>query len=208
MSVSILDGVSRETEARLEAFVGELLRWNRAINLIAPASPAEVWDRHILDSAQLWPLRTENITHWMDLGSGGGLPGIVLAILAREDEPELRFTLVESDGRKAAFLSECIRRFELNAVVLSVRIEAMGGQTADIVSARALAPLDRLLELAEGLVAPRGILIVPKGRRVTSELTKAQQYWSIEFEAVSSRTDPEAKTLIIREFHRYHDRAS
>lgn len=194
--------VSRETYLRLAAFAERLLKWNRALNLVSSKSASEVWKRHILDSLQLWPLRNRTARIWLDLGSGGGFPAIPLAILAAEVDPEMTFTLIESDTRKAAFLSDTIREFELRANVIAGRIETIQPLEADIISARALAPLIKSLDLADRHRTEDSEMLLMKGKRVTSELTEAQQYWMIRYEAVSSRTDPEAKILIIREFHR------
>ncbi|MBT3710487.1 MAG: 16S rRNA (guanine(527)-N(7))-methyltransferase RsmG, partial [Gammaproteobacteria bacterium] len=141
--------VSRETIEALEHFAALIEKWTVKINLISKASLADLWDRHILDSAQLLKICPRNIQNWLDLGSGGGLPGVVVAILAKELIPKLTMTLVESDKRKSVFLRTAIRELELNAKVLNARIEKTAPLQADVISARALAELDVLLALAE-----------------------------------------------------------
>jgi 16S rRNA (guanine527-N7)-methyltransferase len=136
-----LSDVSRETLERLELLVAGVEKWSRAINLVADCRPETIWERHVLDSVQLFPLRCAGGNTWCDLGSGGGFPGLVVAAMARELAPELRLTLVESDRRKAAFLSVMARDLDVNATVAARRAESLAPRGAATVSARALAPL-------------------------------------------------------------------
>ncbi len=191
--------VSRETCARLEAYIALLSRWNARINLVAPATIDTAWTRHVADSAQLFGLAPESASSWIDLGSGAGLPGLPVAALAAEKLPGLHVTLVESDTRKAAFLATAAREMDLDVTVEPHRIEALTPRPYDVVSARALASLDRLCGLAHRFSGPGTIFLFPKGARLDSELTAATAGWHIRAERIASRTDPEATVLRILE---------
>lgn len=188
--------VSRETAERLDLLAALVRKWTPRINLIAPATVAELESRHIADSLQLWDLRPATLRNWIDLGSGGGFPGLVIAACA----PGLPVTLVESDQRKAVFLRTAAREMGLAPEVICARIEAVPPRPFDVVSARALAPLDRLLPLARPFVAPGGVALFPKGRGADSELTAARTGWHIRAEAIPSRTDPAGTILRLLEF--------
>jgi 16S rRNA (guanine527-N7)-methyltransferase len=195
--------VSRETSDRLQAYVDLLLKWNARINLIGPATEADVWNRHIRDSIQLFALAPNSLSHWVDLGSGGGLPGLVCAIIASEQMPECRFSLIESDQRKAAFLLTAARALTLNRVhVVSERIEAVPPLKAEIVSARALAPLPELLAYVSRHLSQEGTALLPKGRAFQSELAAARQDWHFDVTAHESQTDQMARVLEIRNISR------
>lgn len=194
--------VSRETLQRLDTYAGLLEKWNPRINLVSRASLAEVWTRHIADSAQLWALRPENAAVWTDLGSGGGFPGMVIAILAAEVAPDLAVHLVESDTRKCAFLSTVVRECGLSARVHPERIESAHPPPADVVSARALAALPDLLALAEKLRKPEGIFLFPKGETVHNEITDASRSWRLDYRIHPSRTDEKAAIVEIGAFAR------
>jgi 16S rRNA (guanine527-N7)-methyltransferase len=185
--------VPRETEVRLRAFLRLLLDWNTKINLIAAAPEEAVWNRHILDSWQLLPLIPSGPL--ADLGSGGGLPGLVLAI-GRTEETHL----IESDRRKSAFLMEASRALGLGHVrVHPVRIEAAKLPPIAIVTARALAPLTDLLGNAARILAPGGVAVFPKGRNAEVELTAAAPHWLMHAERFQSRTDAQATILRLSE---------
>lgn len=185
--------VSRETHARLEEFVALLTKWNRRINLVSPASLTQVWHRHIADSVQIWDHARRGST-WVDLGSGGGFPGIVLAILALEAESPA-FTLVESDQRKATFLRQAIRDLDLRAEVKTNRIEDLPPLGADTISARALAPLPLLLVYLHEHLAPSGQALLHKGERYEAELSQAQERWTFDHRIWQSRTEPRGVIL-------------
>lgn len=189
--------VSRETTADLERYVDLLLRWNRTINLISRKDEAVVWERHIVDSLALLPLLPDDFSHAIDLGSGGGLPGIVLAICTRKP-----FHLVESDQRKCVFLREAARMLSLTVTVHAARIEAVQLPAAPLITARALAPLPILLGWSVRLLAPGGICVFPKGRSVDEELTAAASEWHMKAESVPSPTDQAARFLRISEIER------
>lgn len=194
--------VSRETEERLGILADLLLRWTARINLVAPDSLADLKRRHIEDSAQLLPLAPPDWGHWADLGSGAGFPGLVVAILAQELPGARRVTLVESDGRKSAFLRTVLRETGVAADVLTARIENLSPLSADVVSARALAPLPRLLDLAAPHMAPGATAIFPKGRRADDEVKEALERWRFTCQKISSATDDEAVILKLGEIER------
>ncbi len=156
-------GVSRETMARLDAYAGLLEKWTPAINLVSKASLRDLWTRHFLDSAQILGLAKTRIGRWVDLGAGGGFPGMVCAIMAAECAPDLRFTFVESDSRKATFLRTVSRETSVPVEIIDERIENIAPLKADVLSARALAPLKVLLEHAERHLAANGQALFPKG---------------------------------------------
>lgn len=184
--------------ARLAAFRDLLLRWNATINLVAAKSAADIDRRHIADSLQLVPLLPEGGAI-ADLGSGGGLPGMVIAAAL----PEREVHLVESDRRKAAFLVEAAGTLRLPRVTVHPkRIEQAGLPPAAAVTARALAPLDALLGYAAPFLAPGGIAVFPKGRTAEQELTNAAAHWHFTVERFASRTDPEATILRLSEIRR------
>lgn len=187
--------------ADLKRFAEIVLRWNPRINLVSKSSAADIWDRHILDSAQIFDLAPESAESWIDLGSGGGFPGIVVAVIAARRRPALAMTLVESDQRKAVFLRQAIRELGLQAVVRSQRIEQIADQRADVVSARALAALPELLALASPLLAEGGTCLFAKGASRQQELDAARQSWSFSVTEVPSITDPGAAILRITEVH-------
>ena len=187
--------VSRETCERLSDFESLLRKWNSKINLVAPGEVSRLWERHILDSAQIFAHAKSDFRTWNDLGSGGGFPGVVCAILAAERKEDRFFTLIESDKRKSIFLGEAVRTLSLNAVVKPMRIEAYKGGVVDVVSARALAPLDRLLSLTRPMVDASTQLLFLKGRRVEFELTAARRSWNMNVERIPSLTDPDGVIL-------------
>ena len=194
--------VSRETIAGLEAYEALLQKWNPRINLVSRTTLAEVWHRHFADSAQLWELMPETASNWLDFGSGAGFPALVIATLAKEKKPDLRVVLVESDQRKCAFLINVIAELGLNAEVKAARIEDIPSQNADVISARAVAPLERLLELSALHAHKSTVMLFPKGNSYESELTAARKHWHIEQKAIPSLTDPNSVILKIKEFKR------
>lgn len=194
--------VSRETSDRMSTYAALLLKWNARINLVSRRSADELWERHIRDSAQLMDHCPENAKMWLDMGSGGGLPALVVAVLAAEKRPSLRFALIESDERKAAFLQTVVRQLDLPADVNVERIEDLPPIGADVISARALAPLVDLLAYAERHARDNAICLFPKGRNHEAELTDAKRKWHLECTAIRSRTDPDAVILKIGEFSR------
>lgn len=190
--------VSRETMEDLRAFAELVAKWTPTINLVAKGTVESMWDRHILDSIQLYRFAPEYYEKWVDLGSGGGFPGIVMAILAKVAQPKGQFTLIESDQRKATFLRTAARELELSATVIAQRIENAPQQHADVVSARALTALSGLLPLAQRHLSPTGLALFHKGRQSEQEIADARQIWSFDLEDYASITDPDARILAIQ----------
>lgn len=197
LQVAGLD-VSRETSEKLDSYVALIQKWNKAINLISRSSEADIWQRHIADSAQLAQHLPSGPGLWLDLGSGAGLPGIVLAIIAAEVAPSLRFELVEVDQRKATFLRQVSRELGLNITVLTERIEALAPRSANVVSARALAPLSDLCSFAERHLDADGIAIFLKGAGAETEIEVAQKKWSFNLESFPSKTSADALVLKLK----------
>lgn len=200
--VSAVVDVSRETLERLAIHHRLLVQWNPRINLVSRVSLGDVWRRHFADSAQLWLHADPDATSWIDLGAGGGFPGLVIAALAAEHSRKLRVRLVESDQRKATFLRTVIREAGLPASVVEKRIEVRPDEPAEIVSARALAPLATLLDHAEKHRAATGICLFPKGETVHNEMADAQRNWRFDAVLHPSLTDPRAAIVEIGAFHR------
>lgn len=188
--------VSRETYGRIDTYCALLLRWNASINLVGRGDEARLRERHVEDSLQLLPLMPPGLAQGngpaqaVDLGSGGGFPGMVLAIASG-----VGFVLIEADGRKAAFLREAARLVAAPVRVLAARIEAAPPQGAALVTARALAPLPRLLPLVARHLAPGGVALLPKGEGSDRELTEAAADWHMDVMRHPSRTDSDGTIL-------------
>ncbi|MDK3071777.1 16S rRNA (guanine(527)-N(7))-methyltransferase RsmG [Sedimentitalea sp. JM2-8] len=179
--------VSRETQERLQVFADLVEKWNPRINLVSRNSLVHLWGRHIIDSIQIFQC-TPPAAHWLDLGSGGGFPGVVVAILAADAAPEMDVTLVESDQRKAAFLRTAIRETGVRGRVRAERIETLDPQNATILSARALADLTGLLGFCERHLDSNGTALFPKGVTWKEEVAEARKNWSFDMEKVDSKT--------------------
>lgn len=194
-----LTPVSHETLTRLDRFAELLTHWQNSINLVAPSTIPELWTRHIADSLQLLML-VETPKLWVDVGSGAGFPGMIIACSLAEHSGAM-VHLVESNRKKASFLREAIRVTGAPAQVHAARIEdfaaGFSGQP-DVVSARALAPLNELLELAYPLLKTSAIGLFPKGQDVAAELTQASKYWKFEHNLVPSLTSPDGQIVVIR----------
>lgn len=193
--------VSRETIDQLSRYVALLEQWQPRINLVAGATLREVWHRHIADSAQLVALAPSSAQTWLDLGSGAGFPGLVIAIMLH-GTAEARVTLVESDRRKSAFLAEVARQTGISVEIHTARIEQIATQgilaPVDVVSARALAPLVRLIPLSLPFFGAETLGLFPKGRDVESELAAARAGWEFDVETTPSLTDADARIVAIR----------
>ena len=194
-------GVSRESLARLEVLASVLENWQRHINLIAPSTLAEIWHRHILDSAQLLPLIPKGVEAIADLGSGGGFPSLVLAAI----QPA-KVHLFESNAKKAAFLEEALRQLKVEAVVHRQRLELRKAPPnmpkVQVVTARAFASLHELLAYAEPFMAQGATGLFHKGQDVNAELTQAAKSWKITAQKHSSLTDSKAVILDVKEIIR------
>jgi len=189
--------VSRETFDRLDMYVELVKRWNPRINLVSRNSLEDVWNRHILDSIQVFRCATGADT-WVDIGTGGGFPGMVCAIVALEESPNTRFQFVESDQRKSAFLRTVARECRVTCEVITKRIEAVEPLAADIMSARALADLKTLLSFCDRHLSQNGTALLPKGANWEKELSEAQEEWKFDAEPITSLTEPQAVILKIK----------
>jgi len=190
--------VSRETMDRLRLYDDLLRKWNPAINLVSAATLPNLWNRHFTDSAQAYFIAARDSGHWTDLGSGGGFPGAVVAILALEFSPRLHVTCIDSDVRKCEFIRTLSRNLEIPIAVHSRRIEDVPPQNAGCVSARALAPLPRLLGLVHRHISETGIAVLHKGARASAEIEAALELWRFGVERHPSISSPESFILRIR----------
>jgi 16S rRNA (guanine527-N7)-methyltransferase len=189
-----LTGVSRETLARLEAYTALLVQWAPRINLVAASTLPDLWRRHFLDSAQLWPLVPTGARSLIDLGSGAGFPGLVLAIMGGTS-----VELVEADARKCAFLREAARVTETLIVIHNDRIDSVPPHAVDVVTARGCAALDRLLPWAQRFIGPRTLCLFPKGEQAEQELATAERSWDMNVTTLRSSTDRRGVILCLRE---------
>ncbi|MGV8997631.1 MAG: 16S rRNA (guanine(527)-N(7))-methyltransferase RsmG [Parvibaculaceae bacterium] len=195
-----VSGVSRETLERLKAYEALLLKWQKSINLVSTASLSELWRRHMWDSGQLVAMTPPEATFWLDLGSGAGFPALVVAAMLR-NRPDFRMELVESDKRKCIFLREAARVMDVPVTVHTMRIEEWkpdGERRPDIISARALAPLPKLLEWTSPFWGKQTVGLFLKGQGAQEELTAAHKGWIFEAEAIASQTDGSGTVLKLR----------
>ena len=202
MKHDLSKNVSRETFSLLERLAALVEKWNKSINLISKSTVPNLWERHILDSVQIYNATQVNFKRWLDIGSGAGFPGLVLAILAKEKNIGGEIILVESDKRKCAFLYTVRRDLNLNLSIINKRIEECDPQNADIISARALANLTKLFDLSFNHKCENTTFIFPKGRSWQEELVAAEKTWNFSWEAVNSITDSQAVVLKIGELSR------
>jgi 16S rRNA (guanine527-N7)-methyltransferase len=186
-------GVPADTQERLEVYLGVLEKWQGTVNLVGGGSLKDPWRRHFLDSAQLIPLLPPTARVICDIGSGAGFPGLVLAILDQDGGRE--FHLVESNERKCAFLREASRVAKARAVIHNNRIEKLPGISADLVTARAVAPLAKLIEYAISIVSKHGQCLFLKGKGWREELTEAKKHWIMKESHYSSLSDPTGTIL-------------
>ena len=187
--------VSFDTMDRLSVHAALLKKWNPAINLVAKSTLNDLWTRHFLDSAQVFGVARLLSGRWLDLGTGGGFPGMVVAILAAELAPKMTFTFIESDARKAVFLQNVSRETGVLVDVLTQRAEKAPPQAVDVVSARAMAPLRDLLPLAQRHLKPAGIGVFQKGATHRQEMKEALETWRFQSDEYASTTDANAVIL-------------
>jgi 16S rRNA (guanine527-N7)-methyltransferase len=187
---------------RLEAYAALLITWSARVNLVGRATLDDLWRRHFLDAAQLLPLVPAGTQSLADLGSGAGFPGLVLAILG---VPGVE--LIEADSRKVAFLREAARLTSTGVTIRGCRIEAVPPRAMDVITARACAPLDRLLALSQRLMGPHSICLFLKGARVEEELTAAGKAWTMTVSRYPSRADPGGSVLLLQQVIREPRRA-
>jgi 16S rRNA (guanine527-N7)-methyltransferase len=196
--------VSRETTERLDRFIDLLLTWQRHTNLIGASTIPSLWTRHVADSLQLLALapnaQKSTAPVWVDLGTGGGFPGLVIAC-ALAETPGARIHLIESSSKKARFLRDAVRETAAPAIVHEGRIETVApklASTADVVTARALAPLSELLALVAPFIEKGAQALLMKGQDVDIELTTATKYWNVVADIVPSKTSPSGRILMVR----------
>ncbi len=192
--------VSRETQDRIRTVIDVLDKWRVSHNLVGPQEREYLIRRHILDSLQLWNHRDDDGANWIDLGSGAGFPALILACAGAETGDH--FTLVESTGKKSAYLRYAARSAGLPVTVLNERIENVSRETYKHVTARALAPLPRLLEHANGFLDEDANCIFLKGKDVNREIELAQKAWSFDYDLLPSLSHPDGRILIVRELDR------
>lgn len=194
--------VSRETLDALKYFEDLVVLWNPAINLISNSSVSDLWSRHIVDSAQLFLFTLPDEGLWLDVGSGGGFPGIVVSIVAKELAPSLRVVLVESDNRKCVFLRTVIRKLGLSVKVINDRIENVKLDDVVYLSARALRNLNSLLFIVENNVSRETVCVFPKGRSYKKELVESQKNWKFDFNLIDSNTSEDSKVIVLKGLER------
>jgi len=193
-------GLSDAVVERLAIYAGLLQKWQKAINLVGPSTLADPWRRHMLDSAQLLPHLPKPDAAVLDLGSGAGFPGLVLAVAS-----QATLHLVESDQRKAAFLNEVNRATQAGAMIHACRVETLEPFAVDVVTARAFAPLDRLLACAEPFLRPATVGLFLKGRNAERELTACRKRWNMAAKAIPSLSDETGVVLKLEGISRRHE---
>ena len=195
--------VSRETVARLQLFMDLLGKWNRRINLVGANEMGRLWHRHVLDSAQLLAFLDESPKSWLDLGSGAGFPALIMAVLlSGKTAPEMH--LVESNGKKCAFLRQAVQQLDVSASIHHCRIDSLPEHVSapDVISARALASLPELLNHAESHLGPNTRCFFHKGQDVELELALSAKYWSMQVRKEPSRVEKGGHVLILSNIHR------
>lgn len=194
-------GANPVVMARLQRYAETLLEWSTRMNLVSAASLPDLWHRHVFDSAQLVPMIPATATRLLDFGSGAGLPALILAALLAE-RPGLHVTMVESIEKKCAFLRAAAAAMAVEPIVTvhRGRVEDLKGGQADVITARAVAPLDTLLHYAQQFTGKSTLCLFPKGRTAADELTQARRSWRIDAELIPSRSDPEGSVVAVRSF--------
>ena len=191
-------GVSRETCEKLHYYYRTLFEWNTKINLVSRKSIGIAWQWHFLDSSQLWLYAPQNVKTWLDFGSGGGFPGLVIGIIAQELNPQLKVTLVEKNRKKALFLEQVGLKLSLNVRILCSKIENIKPQKADVISARAFGALKLLIEIAYMHKNDRTISLFPKGKTFSVEIKESLEYWKFEMREISNLLEVDSSILEIR----------
>lgn len=192
-----LKSVSRETIEKLEIYISLLQQWNKKINLVSQQGMEQVWKRHVYDSFQLIRYLDSSVKSIADLGSGGGFPGLILAL-----STDIPVILIESDMRKTIFLREVLRQTKTQATVLCQRIENVNAISADVVTARALTSLTQLLEFSKNILNKNGYCLFLKGRSVNLEIEEVQKDWKINYKTFSSQTNADGVIVKINQFER------
>lgn len=194
--------VSRETLDNLKHFEKLITLWNPTINLVSSSSISSFWNRHIVDSEQVFSFVSPKAGLWLDVGSGGGFPGIVVSIIAKELAPNVQTVLVESDNRKCVFLRTVVRELGLSAKVINNRIENLKLKDVVYLSARALSNLNSLLFMVQGNVSRETVCVFPKGRSYKKELVESQKNWKFDFNLIDSNTSEDSKVIVLKGLER------
>lgn len=195
-----LETLLEKAQSELDAYVDILYKWQKAVNLVAASTLKDIWHRHILDSAQLYPLIPTTAETLIDMGSGAGFPGLVLAILNKKNQGHLKqIILIESDTKKCLFLKEVARQLSLSVQILNQRIETVQQMPTDILTARALAPVTTLLELGKSFITPQTTCLFLKGASVAKEVQNCPVPCQIDF--IKSITNSNSSVLKITEVH-------
>lgn len=193
----IENSVSRETFERLKAYEASLHEWQKKFNLVSNASLEDAWNRHFLDSMQLFDFIPKTARSLCDFGSGAGFPGMVLAIMAKEKTPYLKVSLIESIKKKTLYLNEVNKITEANAVIINDRIENIPPQSFDVITSRAMASLKDLLNYTKKFFGKNTVCIFPKGKSYAEEITEAEKFWKFDCKIVPSEMSSEGVILII-----------
>lgn len=198
--------VSRETFDKLEQYEASLSEWQQKFNLVSNSSLEDAWNRHFLDSVQIFKFIPEDAKTLYDFGSGAGFPGMVLAVIAGEKTPYLKISLIESIGKKTLYLNEVKNITRVNVDVLNQRIENIAPKKVDVITSRAMASLKELLEYTNKFFSKKTKCIFLKGRSYAEEINEAKKTWSFNFEVVKSQTSDEGVILIITNLLRLKER--
>ena len=191
------NSVSRETLERLKAYEASLHEWQKKFNLVSNASLEDAWNRHFLDSMQLFNFVPKTARNLCDFGSGAGFPGMVLAIMAKEKTPYLKVSLIESIKKKTLYLNEVNKITEANAVIINDRIENIPPQSFDVITSRAMASLKDLLNYTKKFFGKNTVCIFPKGKSYAEEIAEAEKFWKFDCKIVPSEMSSEGVILII-----------
>ena len=191
------NSVSRETLERLKTYEASLHEWQKKFNLVSNASLEDAWNRHFLDSMQLFNFIPKTARNLCDFGSGAGFPGMVLAIMAKEKTPYLKVSLIESIKKKTLYLNEVNKITEANAVIINDRIENIPPQSFDVITSRAMASLKDLLNYTKKFFGKNTVCIFPKGKSYAEEIAEAEKFWKFDCKIVPSEMSSEGVILII-----------
>lgn len=194
--------VSRETFDKLKAYQALLTEWQEKFNLVSNSSLADAWNRHFVDSVQLFKFLPDNAETLLDFGSGAGFPGLVLAVIAAEKTPYLKVSLIESIAKKTLYLKEVAKQLGVNVNVINDRIENVPAQKAGVITSRAMTALNGLLGYAYRFCKPETICIFPKGKKYAEELAEAHRHWKFKCKIEPSDVSDEGRILIISNLHK------
>lgn len=190
--------VSRETFELLKAYKASLVEWQKKFNLVSNSSLEDCWNRHFVDSAQLFKFIPKDAKTLLDFGSGAGFPAMVLAIMAKEKTPYLKISLVESIAKKTLYLNEVKKNCGLDVEILNQRIESLPHKKVDVITSRAMASLKELLKYTQAFCSEKTVCIFPKGKKYAEEIEEARKDWNFDCQIFDSETSDEGKILVIK----------